>query len=69
MALPKKTMLLNVGPVHPALHGVIRLITELDGETIVKVEGNKFNTWKVKSSERLRRKSSIIMNQQRLFLP
>jgi NADH-quinone oxidoreductase subunit D len=31
-------MLLNVGPSHPAMHGVIRLITELEGETIVKVE-------------------------------
>jgi NADH-quinone oxidoreductase subunit D len=31
-------MLLNVGPSHPAMHGVIRLITELEGETVVKVE-------------------------------
>jgi NADH:ubiquinone oxidoreductase subunit D len=34
MASPKKTMTLNVGPAHPAMHGVIRLITELEGETI-----------------------------------
>lgn len=33
-----KTMLLNVGPSHPAMHGVIRLITELEGETVVRVE-------------------------------
>jgi NADH-quinone oxidoreductase subunit D len=33
-----KSMLLNVGPSHPAMHGVIRLVTELDGETVVKVE-------------------------------
>ncbi len=33
-----KNMLLNVGPSHPAMHGVIRLITELEGETVVKVE-------------------------------
>ena len=33
-----KSMLLNVGPSHPAMHGVIRLITELEGETVVKVE-------------------------------
>jgi NADH-quinone oxidoreductase subunit D len=33
-----KSMLLNVGPAHPAMHGVIRLITELEGETVVKVE-------------------------------
>jgi NADH-quinone oxidoreductase subunit D len=31
-------MLLNVGPSHPAMHGVIRLITELEGENVVKVE-------------------------------
>ncbi len=33
-----KSMLLNVGPSHPAMHGVIRLITELEGETVIKVE-------------------------------
>ncbi len=38
MASTKKTMLLNIGPAHPAMHGVIRLITELEGETVVKVE-------------------------------
>jgi len=31
-------MLLNVGPSHPAMHGVIRLITELEGESVMKVE-------------------------------
>ncbi len=30
-------MLLNVGPQHPATHGVLRLVCELDGETVVKV--------------------------------
>jgi len=33
-----KNMLLNIGPSHPAMHGVIRLITELEGETVVNVE-------------------------------
>jgi NADH-quinone oxidoreductase subunit D len=33
-----KNMLVNVGPSHPAMHGVIRLITELEGETVVNVE-------------------------------
>ncbi len=33
-----KNMLLNMGPSHPAMHGVIRLLTELEGETVVKVE-------------------------------
>src|SRR5512136_826722 len=31
-------MLLNIGPSHSAMHGVIRLITELEGETVVKVD-------------------------------
>jgi len=33
-----RSMLLNVGPSHPAMHGVIRLIMELDGEKIKDVE-------------------------------
>ena len=31
-----KTMVLNMGPQHPSTHGVLRLLIELDGETIVK---------------------------------
>jgi NADH-quinone oxidoreductase subunit D len=38
MTAEAKSMLLNVGPSHPAMHGVIRLITELEGETVLKVE-------------------------------
>jgi NADH-quinone oxidoreductase subunit D len=31
-----KTMVLNMGPQHPSTHGVLRVVLELDGETVVK---------------------------------
>lgn len=33
-----KNFLLNFGPQHPAAHGVLRLILELDGELVVKLK-------------------------------
>ena len=33
-----KTLVLNMGPQHPSTHGVLRLLLELDGETIVSAE-------------------------------
>jgi len=30
-----KTMVLNMGPQHPSTHGVLRVLLELDGETVV----------------------------------
>jgi len=32
----RKTMELNMGPQHPSTHGVLRVVLELDGETVVK---------------------------------
>src|SRR5437867_10741211 len=29
---------LGVGPAHPAMHGIIRIVTELDGEVIVNAD-------------------------------
>lgn len=34
-AIEGETMLLNMGPQHPATHGVLRLLLELDGEVVV----------------------------------
>lgn len=34
-ALTGETMLLNMGPQHPSTHGVLRLMLELEGETII----------------------------------
>ena len=31
------TMVLNMGPQHPSTHGVLRLVVEIDGETVLKV--------------------------------
>jgi len=31
-------MVINMGPQHPSTHGVLRLVLELDGETVTKVE-------------------------------
>ncbi len=33
-----KPMVLNMGPQHPSTHGVLRVVLELDGETVVKAE-------------------------------
>ncbi len=38
MSTESRSMLLNVGPSHPAMHGVIRLIMELEGEKIKNVD-------------------------------
>jgi NADH-quinone oxidoreductase subunit D len=35
--LRSETMTVNMGPQHPSTHGVLRLVIELDGETIVSV--------------------------------
>jgi NADH-quinone oxidoreductase subunit D len=32
-----KTMILNMGPQHPSTHGVLRVLLEIDGETIVRM--------------------------------
>jgi NADH-quinone oxidoreductase subunit D len=34
--IPTRHMTINLGPSHPAMHGVVRLVVDMDGETIVK---------------------------------
>jgi len=36
MATEAKTVTVNMGPQHPSTHGVLRVVLELDGETVVK---------------------------------
>jgi NADH-quinone oxidoreductase subunit D len=32
------TMQINVGPIHPSTHGVLRLVVDVDGDTVKRVE-------------------------------
>jgi len=38
LELPTEPMLLNVGPAHPAMHGTVRCVMELSGESILRVD-------------------------------
>lgn len=38
LELPAEPMLLNMGPSHPAMHGTVRIVLELSGETILKAD-------------------------------
>ncbi|MFI5300230.1 MAG: NADH-quinone oxidoreductase subunit D [Polyangiales bacterium] len=38
LELPNEPMKLNMGPSHPAMHGTIRMVLEVDGENIDKVD-------------------------------
>jgi len=36
VATPDNTMIINMGPQHPSTHGVLRVMMELDGETVLR---------------------------------
>ncbi len=38
LELPTEPMLLNVGPAHPAMHGTVRIVMELSGESIERCD-------------------------------
>ena len=38
LELPTNPMRLNMGPSHPAMHGTIRMVLDLDGEIIENVD-------------------------------
>ena len=35
---PSETSIINMGPQHPSTHGVLRLMLELDGETVIRTK-------------------------------
>jgi NADH-quinone oxidoreductase subunit D len=38
LELPSEPMRLNMGPSHPAMHGTIRMVMDLDGETVTDLD-------------------------------
>src|SRR5271167_3848410 len=36
--MPERNFTINFGPVHPAAHGVLRLVLELDGEVVRRID-------------------------------
>jgi len=36
-AITDETLIINMGPQHPSTHGVLRLVLELDGETVTNL--------------------------------
>ena len=38
LELPAEPMSLNMGPSHPAMHGTVRMVLKLDGETVVHAD-------------------------------
>ncbi|MGH2448772.1 MAG: NADH dehydrogenase (quinone) subunit D [Chloroflexota bacterium] len=64
------TMLLNMGPQHPSTHGVLRLLLELDGETVVRMvpDIGYLHTGIEKSGERLKYQQVITLTDRMGYL-
>ncbi len=37
-ALHTRDMMLNIGPAHPAMHGIVRIVAKLEGEEIEEAD-------------------------------
>src|SRR6202166_4614249 len=63
---PAQTMVLNMGPQHPSTHGVLRVLLELDGETVVKadVDIGYLHTGIEKSAEALTYSQAITLTDR-----
>src|SRR3972149_11351396 len=65
-----ETMVLNMGPQHPSTHGVLRVVLELDGETVVKArpEIGYLHTGIEKSCEALTYSQAITLTDRLDYL-
>src|SRR5579875_672795 len=63
-------MVLNMGPQHPSTHGVLRLVLELDGETVVgmKPDIGYLHTGFEKTGERLRYQQACTLTDRMDYL-
>src|SRR5579872_2657837 len=64
------TMVLNMGPQHPSTHGVLRLLLELEGETVVKAAPDigYLHTGIEKTGERLKYQQTITLTDRMGYL-
>jgi NADH-quinone oxidoreductase subunit D len=69
-AFKGETMVLNMGPQHPSTHGVLRLLLELDGETIVRCNPDIgfLHTGIEKNMESKRYEQAIVMPDRMDYL-
>ena len=69
-ALTGETTLMNMGPQHPSTHGVLRLLLELEGETVVNVvpDVGYLHTGIEKNMEAKRFEQSIVMTDRMDYL-
>src|ERR1700724_3933061 len=63
-------MVLNMGPQHPSTHGVLRVLLELDGETVVKtdVDIGYLHTGIEKTAESLTYSQTITITDRMAYL-
>jgi NADH-quinone oxidoreductase subunit D len=67
---PSETLILNMGPQHPSTHGVLRLLLELDGETVVNIAPDigYLHTGIEKTGERLKYQQVITLTDRMGYL-
>ncbi|MFQ6016272.1 MAG: NADH dehydrogenase (quinone) subunit D [Anaerolineae bacterium] len=67
---PTETMILNMGPHHPSTHGVLRVLLELEGETVVKASPDigYLHTGVEKTAENLRYQQVVTITDRLDYL-